>query len=508
MGIFTFQKSNKEITTKDFYFGSPEAEGENIAGSSLIDYFEDYLDVIGELKKNHFIFIGRKGVGKTAIAKFIKDTSDRMNDSHAAIVKISDYNKECLIQTNSAKEYNNLLFEWLILINIVKLIVKSNCGKYTDEFNKLKKFLERNTGSVDIDKFETTEIFIKNGGEINFDVLRHSFNGVFKKYFDTKTTRAPFYKLITPLKEIVKTILSFDDLKKDEYWLLFDDLDINYDINDIESNNNVIELLRIARDYNNELFNVANAKILVFLRNDMYKILASKYSDSAKLFNSYCTHINWYNHMLSTTDENTMPLKRMINKRIEINFKKHNLQYEKTDPWSSLIKDNYTAYFKSSFKYVLDYTFYRPRDIITFLTILSRNSYKYPVDDVSIKRILKEYINTNILEIKSELSIFFNEKEKDILFDKVFQYVANYTNLTYSDLNNYISKLGFVMESEKVIDILFEYNLFTYKDKNSNLIISYRENNVDTYDKNNLFVSLHKCIYHYYKPIYVNEYLF
>jgi hypothetical protein len=70
--------------------------------------------------------------------------------------------------------------------------------------------------------------------------------------------------------------------------------------------------------------------------------------------------------MLSTTDENTMPLKRMINKRIEINFKKHNLQYEKTDPWSSLIKDNYTAYFKSSFKYVLDYTFYRPRDIITF----------------------------------------------------------------------------------------------------------------------------------------------
>lgn len=121
MGIFTFQKSNKEITTKDFYFGSPEAEGENIAGSSLIDYFEDYLDVIGELKKNHFIFIGRKGVGKTAIAKFIKDTSDRTNDSHAAIVKISDYNKECLIQTNSAivLDTKEVIFLFDLVLNML-----------------------------------------------------------------------------------------------------------------------------------------------------------------------------------------------------------------------------------------------------------------------------------------------------------------------------------------------------------------------------------------------------
>lgn len=503
MGIFTFQKSNKEITTKDFYFGSPEAEGENITGSSLIDYFEDYLDVIRELERNHFIFVGRKGVGKSAIAKFIKDISDRTDNSHAAIIRISDYDKEQAIQDNNSNEVNNsMIFEWLILINIVKLIVKSECGKYTGEFDKLKKFLERNTGSVDIDKFGVAEILIKNGGEVNFDVLRHSFGGVLKKYFDIKTTKAPYYKLITPLKEILKKVLSFEDLTNDEYWLLFDDLDIKYDINDTESNNNIIELLRIARYYNNELLNTSNAKILVFLRDDMYKILVSKYSDSAKLFISYCVHINWYNHILSTIDENALPLKKMVNKRIEINFKNNNLQYNKSDPWSSLFKDNYFAYGKSSFKYVLDYTFYRPRDIITFLTILSKNVYKYPIDDISIKKILKEYINTNVLEIKSELSIFFTENEKELLFSNVFNYIANYTyNLTYDNLNKYISKLGFAMESEKVLNVLFEYNLLTFKDRNSNLIISYRENNIDAYNKNDLFVSLHKSIYHYYKPI-------
>ena len=104
MGIFDNYKSNKEITTKDFYFGSPEAEGENVTGSSLIDYFEDYLGVIRELERNHFIFIGRKGVGKSAIAKFIKDTSDKKDDSHAAIVRIGDYNKERIIQSNNSIE--------------------------------------------------------------------------------------------------------------------------------------------------------------------------------------------------------------------------------------------------------------------------------------------------------------------------------------------------------------------------------------------------------------------
>lgn len=503
MGIFDNYKSNKEITTKDFYFGSPEAEGENVTGSSLIDYFEDYLGVIRELERNHFIFIGRKGVGKSAIAKFIKDTSDKKDDSHAAIVRIGDYNKERIIQSNNSIEISgNLVFEWLILINIVKLIVKSECGKYTEEFNKLRKFLERNTGSVEIDKFETTEIFIKNGGEINFEVLRHVFNGTFKNYFDTKTTRAPFYKLINPLKEIVRTILSFDALKNDEYWLLFDDLDINYDINSVENNDNVIELLRIARNYNNELLNVSKAKILVFLREDMYNVLVSRYSDSAKLFNSYCIPINWYNHMSSTTDENTMPLKRMINKRIEINFKNHNIEYDIEDPWTSLVKDNHRVYGKSSFKYILDYTFYRPRDIITFLTVLSKDAYKYPVDDASVKVILKNYINTNILEIKSELSIFFNEEEKDYLFTHVFKYVASNNNITYDDMNKYVSEFKFNLDSEKVLDILIEYNLLIYKDISGRLIINYREDNIGIYDKDNLYLCLHKCLYHYYKTIY------
>ena len=82
---------------------------------------------------------------------------------------------------NSGEGKSSLLFEWLILVNIVKLIVKNECGEYTTEYNQLRKFVEKNTGSSAIDKFEVSEVFLNNGGEIKFGMLTHLFGAVFKK---------------------------------------------------------------------------------------------------------------------------------------------------------------------------------------------------------------------------------------------------------------------------------------------------------------------------------------
>lgn len=499
MVFFSKQRVKKDITTKDFYFGFPEAEGENIEGQSLTDYFEDFLDVMNELSKGRFIFIGRKGVGKSAIAKYIKDISDITDNTHAALLRISDFDTENVLQKNNIESNSALMFEWLILINIVKLIVKSQAGKYTLEFQKLEKFLERNTGSVEIDKFETNEVFIKTGGEINFEVLTHAFGGIFKKHFDSKTKKAPYYRLITPLKEIVKKILSFDVIKEHEFCLLFDDLDINYSIDNKECNDNIIELLRIARNYNNEVFNVGNAKILVFIRKDINDVIVSRYNDSAKLINSYGIDINWY---CNDFNENRVPLKKMANKRIELNFNKFAISYNKNDAWSSLIQTNWNEYKKSSFKYVLDFTFYRPRDIITFLDTISKDDYSYPIDHFTLKKILKKYIQITTTEIKSELSLYFSEEEKELLFSQVFSFIANNnSNIKLEDIKDLISSFGFDIASEKVIDILLAYNLLIYKQENGNLIINYREDDLGSYNKEKLYICLHKCLYHYYRPI-------
>jgi hypothetical protein len=498
MGILG-QKKAKPLTTKDFYFGAPEAEGEIRNQYSLTDYFEDYLDVLGELEKGKFLFVGRKGVGKSAIAKYIKDVSDKTDDSHAVVLRISDLNRENKIQAlNNGNDIDMpSLFEWLILVNTVKLIVSNKCGTYTKEYDKLKKFLERNTGSVDIDKFQIDEILIKKGGTINFDVLKHAFGGVFKRYFDSKTSQAPYFKLIAPLKEILKTILNYDVNREVEFWLLFDDLDINYDINSESDNMKIIDLLRIAKEYNNDIFKNNTAKILIFIRKEIRDFIISKYSDSAKIFNSYEIVINWYDHILE--DENEYPLKKLANKRIEVNFQNHNIKYE-ADAWSSLIQDT-SIENKTSFKYVLDFTFYRPRDIVTFLNKISAHDYSYPINSTVLKEAIKEYIEANIVELKSELSLFFSDEEKNSLFNVVFPYIIeNNSNANYDSVKNKIESLNFKLESEKVINILLGYSLLVYRNYMGELYFNYREENVNS-RQGELFICLHKCLYHYYKPI-------
>ena len=172
--------------------------------------------------------------------------------------------------------------------------------KYSQkEFLKLQKFLDNNSGIVDVDKFQIDEAFKKTGGEVSFGVLTHAFGGVFKKYFDVKVTKAPFYKLIPPLKEIVKIILDYPVNKDTEFWLLFDDLDVNFNVFCNEDKQKVWELVRLAKSYNNEVFIGNKAKILIFMRDDIRNELIANFPDSAKIFNSYEIIINWYNYFSS-----------------------------------------------------------------------------------------------------------------------------------------------------------------------------------------------------------------
>lgn len=508
MGIFDKKTDNRTspTETRGFYFGAPEAEAENVNGFKLTDYFEDFLSILHNLEHGKFIFTGRKGVGKSAISKYIKDTADNSKDSFASILRISDYEAEKIIQDNSKLDQTDiLLFEWLILINIVKLIVANDCGLYTEEYSKLKKFLEKNSGLVNVDKFQIDEGFKKTGGEVTFGSLTHSFGGVFKKYFDVKVSKAPFYKLIPPLKEIVKIILDYPVNKDLEFWLLFDDLDINYNLKSETDNQKIIELIRLAKFYNNEVFNNNKAKILVFLREDIRNNLITKYPDSAKIFNSYEILINWYDHGTAYYDENSSPLKKLANKRIEINFKKHNISIN-SDPWNFLFaNENYSSSgpFKSSFKYFLDFTFYRPRDIVTFLSIIGSESYRFPINSYNLKRILNKFISANVLEIKSELSLYFSDSEKEKIFSKVLQYLADNQGVTYQQLLNKVTLLNFSISPESVIDILLSYSLIVFRDKDDGLYFNYRETpEIAKVDMDKYSLTLPKCIYHHFRRFY------
>jgi hypothetical protein len=500
MGIFdSLKKVNKKNSTKNFYFGATEAEGENVPDSNLLDYFDDYLSILNSLEIGKFIFTGRKGVGKSAIAKYIKDTSYQTEYSYAKILKIADFELENHIQETKFQESKQkLIFEWLILVNLVKLIVKNECGVYTNEYKKLEKFLDINSGIVDIDKHQFITGEKNKGGEVNFSPLKHVFGGIFKNYFKTSVDKAPFYKVIPPLKEIVQIVLDFPVNRETEFWLLFDDLDINFSIKDKSSADKVMELIRVSRDYNNDVLLNNKARVLIFLRDDMRDFLKPQYADSAKIFNSYEVNINW--HRNSSLDESDTPLKNLIDKRIELNFKKNNIPYS-GNPWDELF--NFSSINgKSTFKYVLDFTFYRPRDIITLLNVLSEEDYSFPIDEYTLKAIIKKYIKVNVSELKSELSLFFSQDDIALLFDELFPFIIGNQNLTESGLNQKIDSLDFSLKSTEITELLSKYSLIILMDTNGILYFQYRDDiSLENVDKSTLHYTLPKCIYHNYRYI-------
>jgi hypothetical protein len=511
MGIFEKLINKVERnpkSTRGFYFGASEAEGENIDGQSLTDYFEDYLDILSELKNGKFIFVGRKGVGKSAIAKFIKDSSQNTESSFAKLIRVNDFDLEKNIQIDfdPGSQKEKLIFEWLILVNIVKLIISNKHSQYTKEYDKLQKFLDINSGVVNIDVFEVIESSRNKGGEVSFGNLLHVFGGVFKNYFDVKTTRAEFYKLIPPLRDIVKIILEYPVNKEIEFWILFDDLDVNFNIKSEQDNFKLMELIRISKFYNNEIFNHNNSRILIFLRDDIKNKLAPKYEDSAKIFNTYQIPLFWYDHRLySGNSEDLIPLKKLANKRIELNFKKNGISYG-SDPWQTLFEDeNYNGTDfpkKTSFKYILDFTFYRPRDLITFLNTMTSESCEFPLNKRDVKSLLPKYIELNINEIKSELKLFFNDEELRKIFDKLFPYIISSANCKSENVLEFIDSLNLSMGHHTAFEILTNYSLLIYRDAFGTLYFNYREEmSFANINKSELFITLPKCVYHYYKKI-------
>ncbi len=493
-------------STRGFYIGSTEAEAENKKGKlNHGHYFEDYLEILPQIEQGRFIISGRKGSGKSAIAKFIKDKADEMKDAYADLIRLSDLELEKLKQFDERNEFENkerILVEWVILVRLIGLIVQNEDAQYISEFKPLKKFLDRNAGIVKIDQFEVTEIILNKKYEVSFEVLSRAFRPVFGKYFDIKTVKAPFYKLINPLKEIIQKILNYEVNNSKDFILLFDDLDINLKAYDEKNINAITELIRISKNYNNEIFRNTQARIIVLIRDDIKKLIDSFHSDTAKIFTSYEIVLNWYDHESFKFNENYTQLKKFINKRIRLNFEEKNLTFDQSDPWSTLVANEDPYYFdKTAFKFILDHSFYRPRDLILFFNPIGQNDFKYPLRSNEIKFLLKTYAEENMREIKNELSLLMTSVEINQLMN-VLKEISVPQTITNQHIENAIHKYKLSISADVVVKLFCSYSLLGLKDKKCQKIyFSHREN----FDLESMILSdfdfiIHKVPYLYFNP--------
>lgn len=489
MGIFDkfLQKKNNDLslenkrTTKGFYIGVAEAEGEaNNSEITLSEVFEDFLDAIKQINNEKFIILGRKGSGKSAIGEYILSLADSDANIFAKFIRKTDIDIEQIVQIGLSEGYpieQELLFKWIILTQLLDLITQNqNLQKIKDIVN-LRKFIEKNRGFIDIRKNEIKEIIHERGTSVNLEYFKRFYTAAFNKKISIKEEKAHFFKLIPYLEETIIRILTNDI--DNNYILLFDDLDIGYYKKSQTNINTLSDLLRIAKYYNNEVFgrNGLCSKIIVLLRNDIAKHLRFN-ADTAKIFASYAIELNWYEETYRL-QENNIKLKQFINKRIARNFERQGLDYIKNKPWESFIDEMdflpwKNGNNKSSFKYIIDHTFFRPRDLILFFKDIDRYNFPIPISRANINILIGKYANQMILEIQNELTAIFSDREIGLILNILKQF-QDRKPFSYQTLIAYLVNAGFTDNATEVIDELFYYSLIGNININNEVKFKFRE---------------------------------
>lgn len=453
--------------TKGFSIGVPEAEGEAASKIKLPTVFGDFLNVFESLKSEKFIIEGRKGSGKTAIAEMlIWESQNNSGSTFSDFIKTKELNLEMLLQIKSDRNFSlqvSLLFEWVILIKMTKLILQ-NCNLEKEKNVKLLQyFLSKNAGYVNINNLNITEVIKSNGFDVSIEHLKRYFSAKLHRDVQIKSEKAHFSQVINPLKEIILDLLLADTNKDNEYLLLFDDLDIGFDANDEQSIQNLSHLIRTVKEYNIDFFtrNNLNGKIILLLRDDIRRIICSRTADMAKIFSSYSIPLNWYNQDIYNISENDLPLKKFINKRIEKNFELNGLQMKyRLDPWRSLIEDSadseysYLTYFRN----VIEITFLRPRDLITFFSPLATLGFKIPLTTKNIKTLTDKFADNVIVEIKAELSAIYKSLQIEAIFNALKTFKAK-QNFSFEEFTNALQMYDSGLNAFNVANELFEYSL-------------------------------------------------
>ena len=483
------------------FLGSPEAEAEAGSKSQIpLDLvYSDYCKLIPGLAYEKFLVIGRKGTGKSAFAEHICSLAKGEANMFAKFIRQSDVSLEGIVQAGLVSGYEvekENLYKWLILTNILKLFSDNQAAKSSKDYLLLEQFLKRNSGYIDVRESEVKELVKKQGFDVNISYLKRFFTSKLNKSLEIKQEKAPFYKLIPHLIEVLTKVLTspIEKANENSYVLFFDDLDIGFDAQSPSSIDSLISLIRVSKEVNNDLFskNGIDAKVVLLLRDDISKKIASLKTDTAKIFSSYSVHINWYQdeYTIKDSDDN-LHIKKFLNDRIKYAFKEEHLNYDLEDPWSSLVEEpfkNNGDYNKSSFKYILDHTFFRPRDLLLFFRPLSTHTYNLPLCKRDINQLIGLYCEEVINELKNELSCFYTPSEVSSIFSSfgciVEQSQKNPRNnsVSYNDAIKIINENCSTVSAEVLLKDMFERSLIGNVALNRHVYFKHREPSNSKYE--------------------------
>ena len=512
MFLKLLSQSNKD--SELIFLGSPEAEAEALPNAKLplAAVYKDHNNLMPALADVKFIIVGRKGSGKSAFAEHMCSVAESKANMFTRFIRQGESNLEHIVQIgidNGHEIERENLYKWLILTNILKMFSDNIAISDNKDYELLKQFLSRNSGYIDIRESEVKELIRKQGFEVNIEYLKRFFRSKMNKNLEIKQSKAAFYKLIPHLEDVVTKVLTSPEERTNEnsYVIFFDDLDINFSTSNDNSVNSLISLLRVSKEINNNLFakNKLDSKVVILIRDDIKKDLSARTSDTAKIFSSYAVNINWYQDEYNAQEESetNLHIREFLNSRIEQAFQYSQINYNQNDPWKSLVEEpfkNTDENTKTSFKYILDHTLFRPRDLLLFFKPLSTHEYNFPLSKQDVNHLIGRYCEELITELKNELSSFYTSTQIATIFNAFGEISSRCQNrlkqgVPYVDAVKIIENNCTGVVAADLLDDMYSRSLLGNMATNGFVYFKHREPSTDTYDFNRkLDVIVHSAL--------------
>ncbi|AGN87677.1 hypothetical protein [Enterobacter sp. R4-368] len=354
----------------------PEFQVSAESDTHLQSYFLQRPEVDKIINGTSWLVLGRKGVGKTAIYEYLKNSQPtKLNNYNTICINFNDYPwpahnlyKESLAGELSAYQKS---WKYLFYIKALAKLIEIKQTKNEPLNKELKwalKYLNEVYGNPDP---TLTEVIIskiiriskiKGPGvdtdEIDLDMGEISFEDIPENAQLKQKLRSNAFSLLSYFETIFQ-----NNSGQHKIIIALDQLDENWLSGEIEEYSKVlINLLNVCRNISQDFKVNKNLKIITFLRSDIYNSL--KFNDKNKLLQDRSVTISWDNDSL---DE--MFYER-IKKYAPKNFDLGESSGQKT---SCLFEAKFVRQGTPVFKYVTRRSFFRPRDVIVYLNKVREN---------------------------------------------------------------------------------------------------------------------------------------
>ncbi|ULH14762.1 hypothetical protein MF271_12245 [Deinococcus sp. KNUC1210] len=460
-------------------FGSVDADNDNL----LYEAFEDHEAYTSIISREKFLIVGRKGSGKTAIFKKILRLKDHDTFSYGYTFFDYPWNHHDAQARIGVPDFEKFKHSWLyfILMSISKIILnQDNSLPYDEEslnsLSRIEKFVVDTYGSRDVD---VTQVFtpayrLKMKPNIEID------GGIFKASAEMESMAISDLPKVFP--EVNKNIMHhiISSLNPDNnYYIGFDQLDYGFESSSDQYKQRIIGLVLACREINNYARD-AGKKLIVtmFLRDNIYNIL--QFEDKNKITENYLVKIEW------DTVRTRHSLRDLMAKRFYTLLREGGEQIV----WSDVFdEDKEMPGRQTKYKYVLDRTFNRPRDMIKFCNEIL---IEYRQRIKSVSTVSNKLENTDINNAKLNYSTYLLNEIDDEIHKHIPEY-KRYLNILRRIGNWYFDKNEFIEAAKaefgeggdyiEVMRNIFEFSILGFlrsggRTAGSQYIFKYKDPNV------------------------------